>query len=179
MKKIIIAAAALALGTAIAHADSDFDGLYAGVEGGYGSVKLDGGNRDSAFSGAGYAGYGVTYGKVYLGGEAGIGFNGAKNDVGGVTVKQKLNYGAKARAGYLATPKALVYGLAGWERAEFDVSGDGKHTDDGFKVGIGAETFVQKNLSVRSEVSYTDWQGKGGLPGGNEVKTSVGLTSHF
>lgn len=179
MKKIVIAVAALALGTCLAHADSDFDGLYAGAEGAFGSAKIDGGDRDTAFSGSAFAGYGATYGKAYVGGEASIGVNGAKNDLAGVSVKQDLNYGATARVGYLATPKALVYGLGGWERADFDVAGSGKETLDGYKFGFGAETFVQKNMSVRSELSYTGWQGKGGLPDSTEVKTSLGLAVHF
>jgi len=179
MKKVLIALAAFAMGTAVAHADSAFDGIYAGAEGGYGSVKVDGAGHDSAFSGSAFAGYGTTFGKIYLGGEGEVGINGAENSVGGVTVKQKVNYGAKAKLGYLATPKALVYGLAGWEHAEFDVSGSGSEGTDGVKFGFGAETFVQKNLSVRSEVTYTDWKDKGSLPGGNEVRTTLGLAVHF
>lgn len=182
MKKLLIAFAAVALSAATAHADTAFDGLYAGVSGAYGSSRIDGGDRDKGFSGGAFAGYGTSFGKVYLGGEAGIGLSGIEHDAGGVSVEQKLNYGATARVGYVATPKVLAYGLAGWERAEVEID-DGtsvaKETDDGLKFGLGAETFIKDNLAARTELTYTDWKGRNGVPASDEIKTSVGVALHF
>lgn len=182
MKKAFIALAAIVLGTAAAHAETDFDGVYAGVDGGYGSTKVDNGGSDGAFSGGAFAGYGLTFDKIYLGGEAEAGINGAENDVGGVSVKQKWNYGVTGRVGYVVTPKVLVYGLAGFEQAQVKAKGGAaevKGTNDGLKFGIGGETFVKKNISVRSEVNYIDWKGDSGLPDSTELKSTIGVAVHF
>jgi len=182
MKKLLITVAILAIGAVSAHADSAFEGLYAGVEGGFGHTSPDVGNKDSAFSGGAYAGYGLTFDKFYLGAEAGIGLNGTEFSSGGVTYSREFQYGATAKAGYVVTPKHLVYGLVGYERAEVKAD-DGvtvaKGTNDGIRFGAGTETFVAKNVTARSEVSYTDWRGKGGLPDSGEWKGTVGLGVRF
>lgn len=183
MKKLLIASAAvIALGVASAHADSPFDGPYAGVQGGYGHVSPDVGDKDGAFSGGAFAGYGKTFDNIYLGAEASVGFNGAEFSSGGVTYSRKLEYGVTAKAGYVLTPKYLVYGLAGYERADMEADSGGtvtKGTNDGFRFGIGAETFVTKKLTARSEVSYTDWHGRDGMPEAGEWKGLAGIGIRF
>ena len=183
MKKIMIAAVAvLALGAASAHADTAFDGLYAGVEGGYGRTTLDAGGEDKAFSGGAFAGYGLTFDKIYLGAEAGVGIDGAEFSTGGVDYERKLNYGVTGKVGYVVAPKALVYGLVGYERSDMEAD-DGvavtKGTNDGFRFGFGSETFVRKNLTARTEVSYTDWRDQGGMPKAGEWKGTIGAAVRF
>ena len=181
MKRFIIALAATVIGTVSVHAESNFDGLYAGAAGGYGKVDADV-VEDSAFSGSAFAGYGATFGKVYLGAEAEAGLNGAELSSGGVSIEQKWNYGANARLGYVVSPKVLAYGLAGWQRAELEAT-DGTDTvdatADGLKFGIGGETFIRENLTARSELTYTDWKGKDGAPDATEIKTTFGLAVRF
>ena len=182
MKKLLITAAVLAIGAASAHAESAFDGLYAGVEGGYGTTSPAAGGSDTAFSGGAFAGYGLTFDKIYLGGEANVGIDGTKFSVGGVDYERKLNYGVAGKVGYVVTPKALVYGLVGYQRSEMEAD-DGvtvaKGTNDGFRYGIGTETFVRKNLTARSELSYTDWRDQGGMPKAGEWKATAGIGVRF
>ena len=73
MKKTLFLAVAAAFLSAPAMAqDTAFDGLYLGLQGGYGQVSPDGGDKDSGFSGGAYGGYGVTFGKLYVAGEASV-----------------------------------------------------------------------------------------------------------
>lgn len=180
MKKLIIALAATVLAASAAHADSAFDGFYAGVNGSYGKVDA-GPSDDTAFSGSAFAGYGVTFDKFYFGAEADAGLSGAEIKDGGTTFEQKWNYGATARVGYVVSPKVLAYGVAGWHRAELEAK-NGASEDasaDGLSFGFGAETFVKKNVTARSELTYTDWNGKDGAPDAKEIKTTVGLAVRF
>jgi outer membrane immunogenic protein len=79
------------------------------------------------------------------------------------------------RAGFLVTPEALVYGLAGWSWAKAEVSAfegcdfdedGGTYCDDlnpsnddtlnGWTLGGGVEWLFMDNLSARFEYRYTD-----------------------
>lgn len=180
MKKLLIAsAAALVLGASGAQADSAFEGLYAGVEGSYGNFKADGGGKDGAFAGGAFAGYGFTFDKIYLGAEGGVNVSGTEFTHGGLTYSRRFGYGATAKAGYLVTPKHLAYGLAGYERAEFKASDGTKGTNDGFRFGIGGETVVRNNITARTELSYTDWNDRDGMPKAGEWRGTVGFGIRF
>lgn len=175
MKKLILAAGILAMASAPAFADGSFDGFYAGVDGLYSKSKIEG-HKDGAFGGRVNAGYGTTYSKIYLGGEANLDFSGLDTKIDGEKVKKDFGYGATARIGYEFAPKYLGYTLVGYERAEVKIGGD-KETFDGIRYGAGVETKLQGNISVRSEVSYSNLKNDDAKI--KDLKSTIGLAVRF
>lgn len=175
MNKIIIASATMLLMSASAHADGAFDGFYAGVDGMYNHTKIDG-EKDSSFGGRVNAGYGKTFNKVYLGGEANLDFSGFDLKIDDEKVKKEIGYGVTGRVGYEFSQQYLGYGLVGYERARVEIAGD-KEDFDGFRYGAGVETKIQNNISLRTEISQArlkkdDVKIK-------DLKTTVGLAYRF
>lgn len=175
MNKLIIASATLLLMGATAHADGAFDGFYAGVDGMYNRTKIDG-EKDNAFAGRLNAGYGKTFNKVYLGGEANLDFSGFDLKIDNEKVKKEIGYGVTGRVGYEFSPQYLGYGLVGYERARVEIGND-KEDFDGFRYGAGVETKVQKNISVRTEISQAHL--KKDAVKIKDLKTTVGLAIRF
>jgi len=72
------------------------------------------------------------------------------------------------RVGWLATPKTLVYGLAGWTHGHFDRGdhvgfeyqrpGWGSFGLDGLSLGAGVERKLGRNWTLRAEYRYTDFE---------------------
>jgi outer membrane immunogenic protein len=182
MKKYLLASVALALSLGVAHAgDSKFDGVYGGVDATYGSGKSTDVDVDG-FGGGAFGGYGKTFGNWYVGGELNADFSKADGKEGGVSVEKKYSYGVAARAGYLLNDKILGYGVVGWERGKFeakDATDKVSEELNGIRVGLGVETFVQKNISLRGELNYVDWKGKDGFGNGHEYRANVGVAYHF
>lgn len=175
MNKIIIASATILLMSVTAHADGAFDGFYAGIDGMYNNTKIDG-EKDGSFSGRANAGYGKTFNKVYLGGEANLDFSGFDLKIDDEKVKKEIGYGVTGRVGYEFSQQYLGYGLLGYERARVEIAGD-KEDFDGFRYGAGVETKVQNNISLRTEISQArlkkdDVKIK-------DLKTTVGLAYRF
>ncbi|TLX16864.1 outer membrane beta-barrel protein [Rhizobium sp. MHM7A] len=183
MKKLFIlsiAALGLAMGVANA-ADKKFEGFYLGGGASYSKAEAENFD-DKPFGGYVLGGYGKQFGKWYLGGEINGGY--AKTKLGDSTgsVERDLTYGVAARAGYEVMPGILGYGLVGLEAASAKVrtaTGSADVNDYGLRYGIGAEAFVVKNWTVRSEVSFIDWKGKGEAPKSDEVRATVGVGYHF
>lgn len=176
MKKILLASVFAVLGVSSAHS-ADFGGAYVGGDVGYSRSDI---TTDTAkgFVGGLNAGYGVELGQWYIGGEIGGGFSGVKGDLATGELEKKNYYNGQARLGYKATDKILAYGVLGLEGAEFEANGASER-DWGYKYGIGVETFVKDNVTVRGQVDYVDWQGKHGLPGEGEWRSTVGVAYHF
>jgi opacity protein-like surface antigen len=89
-----------------------------------------------------------------------------------------------ARAGYEVMDGVLGYGLIGVEgsRVKVNVPVLGLSetvADYGIRYGVGVESFVNKNWTVRSEVSLIDWKGKSDLPKSEEIRATVGVGYHF
>lgn len=166
----------VAVGAAPSLAQSPFDGAYVGVFTGYSdtnasaasgttNAKID---ADAWLYGA-YAGYGKTFDKLYLGAEAELGSASLSNNSGtvaGLATKLDANesWGLSARAGYLATNDLLVYGRAGWQRTNYDVTvGTGANRIkvgdnlDGYRLGGGLEYAVTDNVLVRTEYNYVNY----------------------
>lgn len=87
------------------------------------------------------------------------------------------------RLGYLVTPATMIYGLAGWTHSEISVDGSFTTDDlvglatvsfsdeeelDALTVGVGVETLLRENLSLKVEYRYTDL-------GGFDTSTGLGL----
>lgn len=179
MKKTLFMAVAAAFLSAPAMAqDTAFDGLYLGLQGGYGQVSPDGGDKDSGFSGGAYGGYGVTFGKLYVAGEASVDLSAVDPSVGGVDIEKEWGYGASARVGVLVGKKAVAYGIGGWERGEFKAGGV-SFSDDGWKAGAGFETLLPNGLTARTEFTYTSWGGSGSAPEAGEYRTTFGVGARF
>jgi opacity protein-like surface antigen len=176
MKKYLLAAVFAAMGAVGAHA-ADFGGAYVG-----GDVDYSRADDAKGFGGGLNAGYGVELGKWYIGGEVDGGIGKVDGDNAYGDVKKKNYYGAVGRFGYKATDTVLAYGLVGLEGGKFEAataSGKVSDNDWGYRLGVGVETFVKDNVTLRGEVNYVDWQGENGLPGGDEWRTSVGVGYHF
>jgi opacity protein-like surface antigen len=168
MKKLLLASVFAVVGAMNVHA-ADFGGAYVGGDIGY--SKSD---DVKGFDGGITAGYGVEMGKWYIGGELGGGLSKAD----GNDIEKKYYYTGAARLGYKATDKVLAYGVLGLEGAKFD-NGPSSARDWGYRYGVGVETFVKDNVTVRGQVDYVDWQGEKGLPGDGEWRTSLGVAYHF
>lgn len=176
--KVILAVAALAMSYGVANAaDKSFEGFYLGGQGEYSRTKIDG-EKGNGVSGTVFGGYGKEFGKWYLGGELGAGYSGVKTDTDAGEVKRGVTAGVAARAGYEIVPGVLPYGVVGLETAKTKIDGSNE-LDYGYRLGVGVEAFVKDNITVRSEVSYVDWKGKGDLPQSDEIRASVGVGYHF
>lgn len=167
--------ALVAVGAAPSLAQSPFDGAYVGVFTGYTNddASAKSGTATADFDADGwlygaYAGYGQTFGKIYLGGEAEIGSAdlSGSGTVAGLRSKLDANesWGLSARAGYLVNNDVLLYGRAGWQRSNYDVTvGTGtskiKVGDnvDGYRLGTGVEYAVTDNVLARLEYNYTNY----------------------
>jgi opacity protein-like surface antigen len=178
--KVILAAAALALSYGVANAaDKSFDGFYLGGQGSYAQTKVDG-DKDKSISGSVIGGYGKEFGKWYIGGELGLGYSGVKASTDAGDFKRGVTGSAAVRAGYEVAPGVLGYGVLGLEGAKTKISdADVSEFDYGLRYGVGVEAFVKKNISVRTELSYIDWKGKGDLPSSEEIRGTVGVGYHF
>ena len=165
---------------AIASAET-FNGGYVGIQGGYESTKADVTDTgQGAFAGINFkdqisltgangglfAGYGKKFDNLYLGGEIEGSLSGADSKTslttgaGTITMnlEHKYDYGASIRAGMFPTKDTLIYGKVGFVRGEFkDTSVNFTKTVNGLRFGIGSETAIAPNLSVRADWSYTDY----------------------
>lgn len=71
-------------------------------------------------------------------------------------------WSAGARFGWLATPDTMWYALVAYTNAEFDLSdlGLGDQDFDGWSVGLGAETRLTENWSLKGEYRFTQLDGE-------------------
>jgi outer membrane immunogenic protein len=85
---------------------------------------------------------------------------------GGLTVdaEPKTTASVSARAGWLTTPDTLLYLIAGWSYAKYDVdiglfggSANFKEKYNGWHAGAGIETRLTHNLTARVEYRFTQY----------------------
>ena len=86
--------------------------------------------------------------------------------LGGLDASASDTYGfdVGVRAGYLLTPSTLGYLLGGyaWQKGELDVSGTGfgggiDAERDGYFVGVGVETAIASNWTLKTEYRFTQF----------------------
>lgn len=86
--------------------------------------------------------------------------------LGGLDASASDTYGfdVGVRAGYLLTPSTLGYLLGGyaWQKGELDVSGAGfgggiDAERDGYFVGVGVETAIASNWTLKTEYRFTQF----------------------
>ena len=124
---------------------------------------------DLGFTGGVFGGYGIQFGKVYLGGELDAELSkthsGHERDGGGRSflVDKQWTAGASLRAGYVVNDTALLYARLGVVGTHFGVdfvSGGGKafsesHTKAGLRFGGGMEFPVSDDFIVRLDYTHT------------------------
>ncbi|MTH76595.1 outer membrane protein [Paracoccus aestuariivivens] len=122
------------------------------------------------------AGYRWQREKWVFGPELGFEMTDIRDDtnalVGGVDVnadtKVKNVLALRFKTGYEVQPGTLVYGIAGWARADIDyelASQDVSFDADGYILGLGVEKMMNDRMSVTGEYEYADF-GKDTLEAG-------------
>jgi outer membrane immunogenic protein len=147
------------LSTTAAHAET-FNGFYIGGTVGYDklSVKASSGGVSASISGDSVSGgaiigYNATVGeKFVIGGEVEGVIGGGKISDGVDTVKTDVSGTAGVRAGFLATPKLLIYGKVAYARTQLSVD-DESESGNGVAFGGGVEFGFSDRFSGR--LSYT------------------------
>jgi outer membrane immunogenic protein len=133
----------------------NWNGLYLGVNGGYGWVQ-DATSFEGAFGG-GQIGYNIQRGNLVFGLEA---------DIQGSDIKQTngmvIDYfgTARGRLGY-SFDRALVYGTGGYAYASGNDVFNSKTTQDGWAAGGGIEYKFGPSWSGKFEYQYLDFAGNG------------------
>ena len=162
--------------TTSAHAGSlapIWTGAYAGFHGGatWGDVDINnlGSFDTSAATGGGHAGFNMGFGSFIAGIEGDLNYDGSQTSfttAGGGRGNLDVDWNASLR-GRIGVPvgPALLYATAGFawtERTLASTSATGaatstSHTFNGVVYGIGAESYVLPNLSVRLEALRYDY----------------------
>ncbi|MEQ1716454.1 MAG: outer membrane beta-barrel protein [Hyphomicrobium sp.] len=148
-------------------------GAYAGFHGGANWADVDfssiGSASNTAFTGGGHAGFNMGFGNFIAGFEGDVNYDGSSfgyTTAGGARGNLDVDWNASLR-GRIGLPvgPALLYATAGfaWTEkslAETSLSGatsSTSHTFAGVVYGIGAETYVMPNLSLRLEALRYDY----------------------
>lgn len=186
---ILAAASVFAVTPAFADA---FQGPYAGVQAGWNHDRVRGADTDigdlnvrdsrDSFVGGAFAGYNYKITpNVVIGAEGGfnLGADDAVRGAGGV-VDPNYSFDLSARAGYLVTPKTMLYVRGGYENMRARVSDgtvQGHDTFDGWSVGGGVERAILDNVTARVEYRYSDLGSNGN--GFDRHQALVGVAYHF
>ncbi len=171
-------AAVLALSSPATSARADmlapiWTGAYVGFHGGgtWGSINFkDITNSDtSAWTGGGHAGFNLGFGALVAGVEGDLTYDGSDGGYtftggGGGNLDTNWNATLRGRIGMPVGP-ALLYATAGfaWKDATYveangaGLSASANHTFTGVVYGVGAETYVMPNLSLRLEALRYDY----------------------
>ncbi|MDT1064421.1 outer membrane beta-barrel protein [Paracoccus sp. CPCC 101403] len=127
-----------------------------------GEMELDGVN------GGVRAGYRWQRDNWVFGPELGYEIGDIKGDTSGVIGGTELGADAKVKnmlalrfkTGYVVRPDTMVYGIAGWGRADIDyeVAGEDVGYDtDGYIVGLGVEKQLTDRMSMTAEYEYANF----------------------
>lgn len=171
--------AVLAGAPALAEPTSNFEGFHAGIEAGLqrnkaeatapGDVRLS--ETDTGYALRGFAGYDWRPAeRMVVGGELGLGLGGptvsGSSGTARLSADPGLTFDASARAGFLATDNALIYGRVGYANASVEVTAENSAADParftrdrregGLLLGAGAEFAVRESLNIRLEYRRAD-----------------------
>jgi outer membrane immunogenic protein len=115
-----------------------------------------------------FTGYGYTFcNGAYLGGEVFGSLSSLEHKTnlpttGNLSLKLKNSYGISALPGYWITDNSLLYARVGYVRSKFEESLQGlashNHELNGLQLGIGLQTTLVDNLSLRGEYIHTNYQ---------------------
>lgn len=165
MKTVIsaaIAAAALAASApAMAQDYAPFTGLRAEAIVGYDKLDTNGGvigNPDGLLYGAAL-GYDIQAGNIVLGIEGEITDSTGKADFGVFDVDVARDLYVGGRVGVVMGPMAMLYAKAGYTNARISTDGFGGDNGDGVRVGAGLEYQLGRQLFVKGEYRYSNYEG--------------------
>lgn len=193
MKTLIAGLLAAASVFAVSPAFADaFEGPYVGVQAGWNHDRVRGAdteigdldvrdNRDSFIGGA-FAGYNYKISPyVVIGAEGSfdLGADDAARN-GAAVIDPNHAFDLSARAGYLVSPKTMLYVRGGYENMRARVSNgvaQGHETFDGWSVGGGVERAIFDDLTARVEYRYSDLGNNGN--GFDRHQALVGVAYHF
>lgn len=203
MKKYLLTTILAASISSVAIAEP-FNGPYIGAQGGYDSYHVNATGTVTGFSGKAdlgasggnfglFAGYGKTFGTLYLGAELEGSLNNAtmkfSDNIGdNFGAKSKNTFGGDLRVGFLPSATTLLYASVGAVRSKFDGTGQltGSKSLTGTRLGLGAETAISAKVTARLGWNYTDYQDYKYAGGGISAKLSptenlfrLGLAYHF
>ena len=167
---------------AVTSANIDYRGFYAGGQVGHDSLSTwSTGPRENAttltanfgdlgYTGGIFGGYGLQFGKLYLGGELeaelGKTHNDHEREGGGqsFSVERQWSYGASVRAGYVVNDTALLYGRVGVVETRFQAdfakgnnSLSSQYDETGFRFGGGMEIPVSEAFIARFDYTHTSY----------------------
>jgi len=182
------------------------DGAYAGVQVGYDSYRVresistSGATANPVINATGFvggllAGYGRYMDNFYLGGEIFVNQSGADSSfsitdatIGTYTSKftARTAYGLGILPGVRLNDTSLGYIRLGynWSKLKLQEPGTSKsNTSGGFNYGLGLETLLVDNWSLRTEYSHTDYNSFSTALGTNvkpaDNQFMLGLLYHF
>ena len=161
----------------------DWQGLYAGVHGGYGwgdtdvdcptgaALCLPGSFDVEGFMGGIQGGYNWAWGDLLVGVEGDFSYGKIDGDAffGGKNPESELDWLAtlRGRAGFFAMNNVLVYGTGGvawgeWQNSytPFLTRNTWTNTYVGWTAGAGIETKITESISVKTEYLHVDFGDK-------------------
>lgn len=193
----VLVASTAAAGNAVAAANNSFDGFYAGAGISRDSAKfnykvvspIDSTNNyrqrndagSNGFSGAVFAGYGMSFGQFYLGAEVDAAANSVKSKdsfsadtpMGPIQniaeYEMKSSYGISILPGFNVTDKVMIYGRLGYVNSKFEakftatdpsfnpVSKNDSKSLGGIRYGLGIATALMPNLNLRLDYTHADY----------------------
>jgi outer membrane immunogenic protein len=176
MKKLLLAAAAVAMASAPAHAADlggraapyygpqvahslfNWTGFYVGGNAGWGWGSALGTDPSGYLIGL-QAGYNFQFASGLLAGiESDIAISGIDGSAGGTSFELDYLGTVRGRLGY-TMDRFLVYGTAGLAYGRGDVSSGGlsnEQTHFGWTIGAGVEAMIAPNITARLEYLYAD-----------------------
>ncbi|ABI56849.1 outer membrane protein [Alkalilimnicola ehrlichii MLHE-1] len=176
-------AALLAGGPATALANNAFHGVYLGGQIGWAGydtdIETDGdsikGLAASGVSSGVLLGTGTVNDGWYFGFQGNFLLNNADASLGtDADLDVEESYGIDARLGRVISDRVLLYGLAGWQRTNAELSVAGVDKDDkdfdGFRFGAGVEMATQDNVFFRIEYTQTVYGSEDFRIDGDEVE---------
>ena len=165
----LLAAAALA-GPAIAQtAENNFNGAFVGGQIGWqqdrqslnlGTVPaITTRAKGDGLAYGGQIGYDLNLGGGVIGIETSLTGRTGSNRFPTFDLEPGRTLNVTARAGFLVSPRALLYARGGYSNARFSVSNPAGPTEkrEGYTVGGGYEQMLSRNVSARVEYNYSDY----------------------
>lgn len=170
-----------------------WSGVYGGAVLGYGfgdtDVAANNINTDGFIAGL-FGGAQLQSGSFVYGGETDFGYNWMSGSNAGVTTEAGIEGSLRARLGYAATERLLVYGTGGVAVGRMEVvnaAGSDTNTMVGWTAGAGVDARLTDKVFGRLEYRYTDYANKVFNPGGggavnvdaSQNRVMLGLGLHF